>query len=84
MTPEERAMAALDHTHRPAEEPNGAWICRICKESLAQAIREAVEDEREACARVADEYTCKHHREDYCYCENGTRDLAYNIRFRKD
>ena len=62
MTPEERARALVDAALYDDNSPD--WLDRngypnvsLMEAGIAAAIREAVEEEREACAKIADART---------------------------
>ena len=56
MTPEERAKEIANKISFEAGAHHTSWFCATAKEWIATAIREAIAEEREACARVADKY----------------------------
>ncbi len=73
MTPEERVARAVD------EDYNLNTIRRL----VAEAIREAVVEERAACAQIAHDYVCRLPRDDYEYGKDRTsEDIAKRIRAR--
>lgn len=55
MTPEERALAAIESAWGPmVDGDGGGWYDHDLEVAVAKAIREAVAEEREACARIAE------------------------------
>lgn len=76
MTPEERAKETLKKFHRDCD-------CEHEERLIADAIRAAVAEEREACAEVADaDGVIGHPRHDY-WGQRVANDIAEKIRYRQ-